>query len=97
MCLSTYNYSTISWQMSYDIMKHSCIVKYCQARRFFLKTGGTGQRKNELGSHAFRADHVNVLAVGLYDFLYNGQSQSGAFFILAPGQISLLKTFPDFL
>lgn len=61
-----------------------------------LKVGGTGKGENEFGSHAFGADHVDILAVGLDDLFYNGKPQSGSFFILASGQIRLVKTLPYF-
>ena len=42
------------------------------------------QRENEFRSHAFGADHINILPVGLDDLFYNRQAQAGAPFVLAP-------------
>ena len=60
-----------------------------------LKVSGTG-RENKLCPNAFRADHVNVLADGLDDFLqWTGPVQS--LLILAAGQVRLVKRSQIFL
>lgn len=35
--------------------------------------------------------------MGLYDLLYDGEPKSGAALVLAPGEVGLVKTLPDFL
>ena len=57
--------------------------------------GGPGEGKDKFCAHAFGADYVDVFPVGLDSFFYNGKSQAGAFFILAPGQICFVETLPD--
>ena len=61
-----------------------------------LKVCGTGKGEDEFGPNAFRTDHINILSMGLDDFLYNGKSKSCALLILAPGKVCLIKTFPVF-
>ena len=56
------------------------------------------QRKCEdkFGSHAFRADDVDMFFVSLNDFFDNGQSKTGAFFVFSAGEVGFVKTIPDF-
>ena len=61
-----------------------------------LKVCGTGKGEDEFGPNAFRTDHINILSMGLDDFLYNGKSKSGSFSILSTGSICLIKTIPHF-
>ena len=61
-----------------------------------LKVCGTGKGENEFRPNAFRTDHIDILPMGLDDFFYNGKAKPGPLFILAPGKVCLIKTFPDF-
>ena len=61
-----------------------------------LKVCGTGKGEDEFGPNAFRTDHIDILPMGLDDFFYNGKAKPGPLFILAPGKVCLIKTFPDF-
>ena len=35
--------------------------------------------------------------MGLYGFFDDGQSQPGSLFVLAPGEVGLVETFPDLI
>ncbi len=60
-----------------------------------LQTGGSGQAENELASHAFRADHIDIFSVSLDDLLHNREAKAGSLLILSAGQISLVEALPD--
>lgn len=58
---------------------------------------GEWEREDKLGSHALRADHVDVLAMGLDDLLDNGKPKTGSLFVFASGEVCLVESIPDFL
>ena len=60
-----------------------------------LQLCGAGEGENEFGSHAFRADDVDIFTVSLDDLFHNGQAQAGSAFILAAGQVGFVEAFPD--
>ena len=52
--------------------------------------------KNKFGPHVFGADDIDVLLVGIDDFLYNGKPKPGTFAVLATGGINFIEPIPDF-
>ena len=42
------------------------------------------QGEDKFCSHAFGAHHIDIFVVRLDDFLYNGETKSGAFLIFSP-------------
>ena len=63
-------------------------------RRFFRSC--LIQSENKFRSGSFRADYIDILIVGVNDFLDDGQSQAGALPVFAPGRVNLIKPVPDF-
>lgn len=47
------------------------------------------QGKDELCSHSFGADDVDMFIVCLNNFFYNSKSQAGSPFIFSPGKVVL--------
>ena len=53
------------------------------------------QGENKLASYSFRTDHIDMFPVAVDDLFYNGKTQSGSFFVLAPGKIGFIESVPD--
>lgn len=60
---------------------------------FFFPTGLQGE--HEFGSDAFGTDDVDVFLMRGDDIFCDRKPQTGAFFILAPGGVGFVETFPD--
>lgn len=75
---------TIDWE------KRSTVSYDCTS--FFAEWQG----KDELCSHSFGADDVDMFIVCLNNFFYNSKSQAGSPFIFSPGKIRFIKAVPDF-
>ena len=56
---------------------------------------GQKQGEDELAPRPFRADHIDVLPVAVYDLLDDGQAQACALLVLAPGVVGLVEPVPD--
>lgn len=61
---------------------------FCIALRF-------AQGEDKFRSDSFGADDIDIFSMQLDDFLDDGKSKSGSFFVFSAGQISLIEPFPD--
>lgn len=53
------------------------------------------QGENKFTAGAFGTDQVNVLTVGTHDFLSDGKSKAGSFFVLTAGGVRFVKSVPN--
>ena len=53
------------------------------------------QAEDKFRAHTFGADHIDGFFVSLDDFLYDGESESGALLVLAAGRVRLEEAVPD--
>ena len=56
-----------------------------------------GKWEYKFRSNTFRTDAINIFAVGVYNFFYNGETKTGSFFVFTAGKVCFVKAFPDFI